>query len=122
MERNVELRLIGQECTIRNGSPLIPNADQVIPAPSLQMGEIVAGLVIPVGQQDHFSGNTGAVRHLAQGLALVLFVLLLHDQIGINAVFQVKKRIHMPEIPAMLAGRARAVGGRILRIRGGFER
>ena len=41
----------------------------------LQVGQIVAGFVIPVSQQDHLPGNAGAVRHLAQGSALVLFVI-----------------------------------------------
>lgn len=75
-----------------------------------------------LSHQDHLPGNAGAVRHLAQGSALVLFVLLLHDQVGINAVFQVKERIHVPEIPAVLPGRAWAVGGWVLRVGGGFQR
>ena len=40
----------------------------------------------------------------------------------INAVFQVKERIHVPEVPAVLPGRAGAVGGRVLRVGGGFQR
>ena len=52
----------------------------------------------------------------------LLFVLLLHDQVGINAVFQVKERVHVPEVPAVLPGRAGAVGGWVLRVGGRFQR
>ena len=121
-EGNVELRPVRQRHTVCNAPSLVPNTDQVIPVPLLQVGQIVAGFVIPVSQQDHLPGNAGAVCHLAQGSALVLFVLLLHDQVGINAVFQVKERVHVPEVPAVLPGRAGAVGGRVLWVGGGFQR
>ena len=105
LEGNVELRLVRQRHTVCNAPSLVPNTDQVIPVPLLQEGQIVAGFVISVSQQDHLPGNAGAARHLAQGAALVLFVLLLYDQVSINAVFQIKERTHVPEVPAVLPGR-----------------
>lgn len=54
-DRDVKLRLVRQSLTVRHGPILVPDADQVVPALFLQVGQIVAGFIIPVGQQNRFS-------------------------------------------------------------------
>ena len=49
-------------------------------------------------------------------------MLFLHDRIGINAVFKVKKCVDMEQIPAVLTLRSRPIGVLIRRVRAGFQR
>ena len=74
------------------------------------MGEIVVRLITPVSQQDHRLRSRRTLRHFTQSRVLAFGVLLLHQYIGINPVFQVEQRVEMIQIPAMLPLCAGPVG------------
>ena len=63
LDRNIKLRCIRELQSVRDGSVFDPEADEVVPALSLQVCKVIAGLIPPVCQKDNRAGNRRAVHH-----------------------------------------------------------
>ncbi len=63
LDRNIELRCAREFQPVRDGPVFVPETDEVVPPLSLQMGQVIAGLIPPVRQKDNRAGNGRAVHH-----------------------------------------------------------
>lgn len=116
------MRCVREFQSVRHGPVFAPETDEVFPTLSLQVGQVIAGLIPSVRQKDNRAGNGRAVHHGAQGRFLILFVSFLDNYVHINAILQIIKRIQIPKIPAVLTLCPRPVGGGIPGIRSGLHK